>query len=293
MCIRDRSIGTYTLVQWTGSTTFSATDFSVTGLQGGQSASFAIVGKTLVLSIGDCSGGTPTITLGNFPATCGSGTRSALPYLSTTLDPIKYTINYDATAITAGFTNITAKQPLGIINDNFSSGSVVTNDSRFRENDIDGGWQACQANVGLSRPGSAWKITGGKLQNDATNTVALGYPNYMPGVTPVIQAVTLAGRSGSSITLSFDYSVGSGDTLYVHLRGLTGEFDLNGDFIANLEEANGLSMSEVLNPETDETSPVRKYNFKDGSQTMNGTGAAIATLTGLSLIHISEPTRPY
>jgi autotransporter-associated beta strand protein len=273
-------VGTYTLVRWTGSTTFSAVDFSVTGLQVGQSASFAIVGKTLVLTIGNCSGGSPTITLGNNPSTCGSVTRLALSYLSTTLDPNKYTIDYDAAANTAGFVDISAKQPLGIINDNFGSGIVVTNDSRLRENDIDGGWQACQANVGLNRPGSAWKITGGKLQNDATNTLALGYPNYMPGVSPVIQGVTLAGRSGSSISLSFDYSVGAGDTLYVHLRGLTGEFDLDDDFIANQEEGNGLSMSEVANPETDETSSVRKYNFKDGSQTMNGTGAAIAALTG-------------
>jgi hypothetical protein len=273
-------VGTYTLVQWTGATTFNAVDFSVTGLQLGQSASFAIVGKTLVLTIGNCSGGSPTITLGNNPSTCGSVTRLALPYLSTTLDPNKYTIDYDAAANTAGFVDISAKQPLGIINDNFGSGIVVTNDSRFRENDIDGGWQACHASGG--RPGSAWKITGGKLQNDATNTLALGYPNYMPGVTPVVQAVTLAGRSGSSISLSFDYSVGSGDTLYVHLRGLTGEFDLDDDFIANLEEGigSGLSMSEVANPETDEISPVKKYNFKDGSQSMFGSSAAIAALTG-------------
>ena len=43
--------GTYTLASWTGSTTFSAGDFSYTNLGGGSSGTFDIVGSSLVLTI--------------------------------------------------------------------------------------------------------------------------------------------------------------------------------------------------------------------------------------------------
>jgi fibronectin-binding autotransporter adhesin len=43
--------GTYTLASWTGSTTFSAGDFSYTNLGGGNTGTFDIVGSSLVLTI--------------------------------------------------------------------------------------------------------------------------------------------------------------------------------------------------------------------------------------------------
>jgi hypothetical protein len=43
--------GIYTLASWTGSTTFSAGDFSYTNLGGGNTGTFDIVGSSLVLTI--------------------------------------------------------------------------------------------------------------------------------------------------------------------------------------------------------------------------------------------------
>lgn len=54
------SQGIYTLASWTGSTTFSAGDFSYTNLGGGNTGTFNIVGSSLVLTIVP----EPTTTLG-------------------------------------------------------------------------------------------------------------------------------------------------------------------------------------------------------------------------------------
>jgi fibronectin-binding autotransporter adhesin len=45
------ALGTYTLASWTGTTSFAAGDFSYTNLGGGNTATFDVVGNSLVLSV--------------------------------------------------------------------------------------------------------------------------------------------------------------------------------------------------------------------------------------------------
>lgn len=202
-------VGTFTLVEWSGTTTFSAGNFSATGVGGGNSATFSIVGNTLIVSIGNCSGGSPTITLGNNPASCGGVTELPLPYVSTTLDPNTYIIDYDATAETAGFVDVATRRPLGIINDNFISDSTVIDaGNSLNEFDTDFTWHKNNFN-------SSWSVTGGQLVNNPDPSD--GYDEKDEGL--IGQMVDMSGFAGSTLTISFDYNVGAGNTLYLHVRG--------------------------------------------------------------------------
>ena len=52
--------GTFTLVSWSGTTTFSASEFIATNIGGGNSANFAVVGKSLQVTVGPSIPSTPT-----------------------------------------------------------------------------------------------------------------------------------------------------------------------------------------------------------------------------------------
>ncbi len=202
-------VGTFTLVEWSGTTTFSAENFSATGVGGGNSASFSIVGKTLVVTIGNCSEGSPTITLGNNPASCGGVTELSLPYVGTTLNPNTFIIDYDSTAEAAGFVDVTARQPLGMINDSFISDTVVIDTGNtLNEFDTDFTWHKNDLN-------SSWSVTGGQLVNNPDPSD--GYDEEDEGL--IGQMVDLSGFAGSILSVSFDYNVGAGNTLYLHVRG--------------------------------------------------------------------------
>ncbi|MBY8963242.1 cadherin-like domain-containing protein, partial [Flavobacterium sp. D11R37] len=54
----------------------------------------------------------PTITLGTSPTVPQGSTSANLPYTATTNSPVTYTITWSATALAAGFTNISTPQPL-------------------------------------------------------------------------------------------------------------------------------------------------------------------------------------
>uniref|UniRef100_UPI00191644E8 beta strand repeat-containing protein n=1 Tax=Flavobacterium sp. MK4S-17 TaxID=2543737 RepID=UPI00191644E8 len=54
----------------------------------------------------------PTITLGTSPTVPQGATSANLPYTATTNSPVTYTITWSATALAAGFTNISTPQPL-------------------------------------------------------------------------------------------------------------------------------------------------------------------------------------
>jgi hypothetical protein len=56
------------------------------------------------LGAGECNA--PTITLGSNPSVCSGTTSAAISYSATTVSPDKYNITYDATALSAGFLNV-------------------------------------------------------------------------------------------------------------------------------------------------------------------------------------------
>ncbi len=102
--------GTFTLVKWTGTTLFSADDFSYVNLGGGNAATFQVDNasspRTLKVVIQNCAS-TPTITLGSSPTVCTNTTTTSLPYTGTTDSPDQYFIDYDSTANTVGlFTDV-------------------------------------------------------------------------------------------------------------------------------------------------------------------------------------------
>lgn len=104
--------GTFTLVQWTGSTTFSEDDFSYANLPEGTVAVFQIdeasSPRTLKAVIGSCES-SPTITLGSGPVVCAGTTSAELSYSGTSGSPDKYIIDYSDTANeVAGFVDVLA-----------------------------------------------------------------------------------------------------------------------------------------------------------------------------------------
>lgn len=99
--------GIYTLVEWSGSTTFSAGDFSGVnyGEGGGNTASFLIEDNKLKVVIApSCT--QPSITFGTGPTVCRGVTAVTIPYSSIAENPTEYSIDFDAAANTAGFVDV-------------------------------------------------------------------------------------------------------------------------------------------------------------------------------------------
>ncbi|HMP77720.1 MAG TPA: fibronectin type III domain-containing protein, partial [Kiritimatiellia bacterium] len=108
-------IGTFTLVEWTGSTTFSASDFSFVNLASGYAATFQIVGNALQVTVAGCVIN-PTITLGANPASVcspGSPLNSEITYSAVSGSPTHYILDFSDTANFAGFAD-TSLSPLPV-----------------------------------------------------------------------------------------------------------------------------------------------------------------------------------
>jgi hypothetical protein len=150
-----------------------------------------------------------------------------------------------------------------IIDDNFSSGSFST-DTRIRYNQIDAGWYKFSGTPGTSD----WAISGGVLTNPGTTA-------GMPSEGSASRLVSTSGFStdNTQITVSFDYTVGTGSTLYFHLTGWTqnGTPDANED-LANSSALNGAIQN---NGETD----FGDMNIIDGTDATGAAASAVA-LTG-------------
>jgi fibronectin-binding autotransporter adhesin len=96
---------TYRLVDWTGSTTFTAANFSYVNLPANLAAEFQINGTQLDLVLISCT--SPTITLGANPGVCKGTTSASLTYSAFTGGPTTYTVDYDDAANAAGFVDVT------------------------------------------------------------------------------------------------------------------------------------------------------------------------------------------
>ncbi|MFC7335783.1 PEP-CTERM sorting domain-containing protein [Haloferula chungangensis] len=113
-----------------------------------------------------------------------------------------------------------------IVDDNFSSGNT-TNNARFRYDQIDLGW--------YKDASSDWTISSGVLSNPGTTT-------GIASEGPVGQLISTLGLGAglTQISVSFDYTVGAGTSLYFHLIGWTqnGSPDAN-EIIGNTQPQNG------------------------------------------------------
>lgn len=97
-----------------------------------------------------------------------------------------------------------------LIDDDFSSSSAVY-DSRFNKAEID--TDTWRGHAGAS-PWD-WSVTGGALTNVGTTG----------GSAHLINSVSSTATWADKVTLSFDYSVGAGSTLYFYSTLFTGEAD--------------------------------------------------------------------
>jgi len=98
-------VGTYVLIDWSGSTTFSAGDFSYANLAAGYSAVFQLNGSQLELVVSSC-GAAPAIMLGSISPICLGDNTANLPYSN--LSGSTYLIDFSDRANTIGnFTDIT------------------------------------------------------------------------------------------------------------------------------------------------------------------------------------------
>ncbi len=139
-----------------------------------------------------------------------------------------------------------------LIDDDFSSDTVTATSTRLFENQVDGDWITCHD--------SEWMVVGGKLQN--ADTTAGTYPDARPSESAVAQIVANT-LGGSEITLSFDYDVAEGDTLYTHFWAHTGVVSGSNKFVANIEPCDGV----MHNTEggTGLNTTLDAYNLKDGA----------------------------
>ena len=164
--------------------------------------------------------------------------------------------------ITAGIlgTSLASQAAITLIDDDFSSNTAVA-DSRFNKGDID---------TDLWRGNSDWSVSGGALTNAAT----------AGGSTHLINSVSNTATWADKVTLSFDYAVGAGSTLYFYSTLFTGEAGGNmdgrtsktdGTYFAN-DFANGWSgRIGFSGPE---------YNLGGGSTTSSNTANAVTSFVG-------------
>ena len=163
--------------------------------------------------------------------------------------------------IIASLMAVAAQATVTLIDDDFSLSTAVV-DSRFNKADIDTGkW------IG----GAGWSVSGGALTSAATAGSA----------THLINSISSTDTSLTEVTLSFDYSVGEGSTLYFYSTLFTGEAGANmdgrnsktdGTYFAN-DFANGWSgRIGFSGPE---------YNLKaGGSVSTSSTANAVTSFLG-------------
>lgn len=157
-------------------------------------------------------------------------------------------------------TSLASQAAITLIDDDFSSITAVE-DTRFNKGDIDtDSW----------RGSSDWSVSGGALTSAAT----------AGGSTHLINSVSSTDTSLNEVTLSFDYSVGAGSTLYFYSTLFTGEAantmaartsKIDGTYWANDFSQGWSSFSGFSGPE---------YNLSGGSTTTVSTANAVTSFVG-------------
>jgi hypothetical protein len=148
-----------------------------------------------------------------------------------------------------------------LIKDDFSSSSVV-NDTRFYNKYIDSGnWIKRDA---------AWSVTGGALVNSGLTA------NDEKGVH-LIHSVSSTDTSLTKITVSFDYSVGAGSTLYFYSSLFAGT---TSNLAARITKTDGTFYASDFSDATYGGFTGSSYDLLDGTVPTGNKGSALATLTG-------------
>jgi fibronectin-binding autotransporter adhesin len=154
-----------------------------------------------------------------------------------------------------------------LMSDDFTDGDILL-DFRVYERLMDAGWIKQRINT------SEWTISGGRLENASTNA-ATGYPGNGPAEAPVSQMFSNPGvnHPASFLTLTFDYTVGTGDLFYAHFWGGVGIVTNEDQFISNIEAG----VNGAVN-NTDSSEELTAYNMLDGASAKGSTASSISGL---------------
>ena len=133
---------------------------------------------------------------------------------------------------------------------------------RVYESEIDDGWMRSTNYGGIPAPGQ-WFITNGSLENADNTAEDSDWTQGVPSESPVVNfwSNPLAGDTRNRMTISFDYNVGAGDTLYVHLWAVDGTSDGDGEFISNMEG----NINGNVDGSGGNSAELTEYNLLDGS----------------------------
>ncbi len=167
--------------------------------------------------------------------------------------------------ITAGIlgTTLASQAALTLIDDNFSSNNAVA-DSRFYKGGID---------TNTWRGNGDWSVSGGALTSAGTGGQA----------THLINSVSSTDTSLTEVTLSFDYSVGAGSTLYFYSTLFTGEADAS--MAARTSKSDGTFWANDFSGQWGSSGQFKgfagpEYNLGGGSTTNSNTANAVTSFVG-------------
>ena len=149
-----------------------------------------------------------------------------------------------------------------LIDDDFSSSTAMV-DSRFNKAEID---------TDTWRGNSDWSVSGGALTSAAT----------AGGSTHLINSVNSTATWADKVTLSFDYSVGAGSTLYFYSTLFTGEADSS--MAARTSKTDGTYWANDFNSQWG-TAPFKgfagpEYNISGGGVGGSNTANAVTSFVG-------------
>jgi hypothetical protein len=167
--------------------------------------------------------------------------------------------------ITAGIlgTSLASQAASVILIDDYFSSSTAVADGRFNKADIDtDSW----------RGNSDWSVSGGALTSAAT----------AGGSTHLINSVSNTATWADKVTLSFDYAVGAGSTLYFYSTLFTGE--ANASMAARTSKTDGTYWANDFNNQWGSAPFVgfagSKYNIIGGGAGGSNTANAVTSFVG-------------
>ena len=149
-----------------------------------------------------------------------------------------------------------------LIDDDFSS-SIAVSDSRFNKGEID---------TDTWRGSADWSVAGGALTTAATTG----------GSTHLINSVSSTATWADKVTLSFDYSVGAGSTLYFYSTLFTGE--AGASMNARTSKTDGTYWANDFNTQWGSAPFIGfagpEYNLSGGSVSGSSTANAVTSFVG-------------
>lgn len=191
------------------------------------------------------------------PRLGGAGKTPSKPNEKT----MKHLIKTACTLAIAG--SAAAQTSVALIDEDFSA-SAVTSGSRFQSGDIDtGNWEV------RSTDGPAWSISSSQLINPALVTDDDQGAHLLNTVSSTDTTLT-------QVSVSFDYTVGEGSTLFFHSHLFSGANTVSGN-MARTTATGGATFAQDFVPDFP-----AGFNLKDGASISGAATASLVSFEGLT-----------